>query len=148
LGDTSPGQAKELERLLEQVAERCKIFQGSLKGLGYFKTKRQPRVLFAGIFDAEQLEILANEIDTETEKLGFAKENRSYKPHLTLARIKFLKNKKDFYQLVDQYKSIEFQVMPVNEVIFYQSVLKPAGPVYHPLKTISLKNRNFTCHFR
>jgi 2'-5' RNA ligase len=97
-----------------------------------------PRVLFANIKDGKELQLLASEIDKRLEKLGFELETRPFKPHLTLARIKFLKNKKAFYQAVEKYRETLFQAVPVNELIFYRSILKPEGPEYKELSILKL----------
>jgi 2'-5' RNA ligase len=92
-----------------------------------------PRVLFANIKEGEVLQHLAAEIDSRLAKLGFETETSPFKPHLTLARTKFLKNKKGFYEAVEKYRDTFMQTAKINEIIFYRSILKPEGPVYREL---------------
>jgi len=139
LGDTSAKQVEKIKKQLETIVENFKPFQGVLKGVGYFKTKSQPRILFANIYDAEQLNEIVEGIESKISTLGFAAEQRSFKPHLTLARIKFLKNRKAFYHLIDNYYNAEFQVVPVTELIFFQSKLNSDGPEYQPLQIAKFK---------
>jgi 2'-5' RNA ligase len=138
LGDTLPSQVDEINEELNQVSKQFSSFSFELEGLGFFKNKGMPRVLFANIKQGKELQLLASEIDKRLEKLGFELETRPFKPHLTLARIKFLKNKKAFYQAVEKYRETFFQAVPVNELIFYRSILKPEGPEYKELSILKL----------
>lgn len=130
LGDTLPAQVDEIGEELNQVSKMFSSFSFQLEGLGFFKNKGIPRVLFANITEGEILQQLAAEIENRMLNLGFEPETRPFKPHLTLARIKFLKNKKAFYQDVENYRETFFQPVPINEFVFYRSILKPEGPEY------------------
>ena len=136
LGDTSPVQVERVKSILEETADNFSSFRFDLKGVGFFKRNRQPRVLFVNIEKNIILKQLAAEIDAKLSELGFEKEKREFNPHLTLGRIKFLKNKKAFYQAVEKHQETFFQTASINEIIFYRSILKPEGPEYMPLKII------------
>jgi RNA 2',3'-cyclic 3'-phosphodiesterase len=138
LGDTLPLQVDEIGEELNQVSKKFSSFSFQLEGLDYFKNKGMPRVLFARIKEGEVLQHLAAEIGSRLERFGFETETRPFNPHLTLARIKFLKNKKTFYQAVEEYRNTFFQNAAIYELIFYQSILKPEGPVYQPLGVFAL----------
>jgi 2'-5' RNA ligase len=133
LGDTWPSQVDEVGEELNQAAKLFSSFSFELDGLGFFKNKGMPRVLFANIKEGEVLQHLAAEIDSRLAKLGFETETSPFKPHLTLARTKFLKNKKGFYEAVEKYRDTFMQTAKINEIIFYRSILKPEGPVYREL---------------
>lgn len=138
LGDTWPSQVDEISEELNQAAKLYSPFSFELEGLGIFKNKGMPRVLFANIKEGEELQLLASEIEKRLEKLGFEPESRSFTPHLTLARIKFLKNKKAFYQAVEKYQETFFQPVTIDELVFYRSILKPEGPEYISLNALKL----------
>ena len=133
LGDTSPDQVEKVSEILDSVSRKFKKFSCRLQGFGYFKSKGMPRVLFVKIVDAKILEQLANELNNRLAGIGFEPDPRGFSPHLTLARIRFLKNKQAFYQTVEKYKEDDMQQLIVKELIFYQSILNFSGPVYKPL---------------
>src|SRR5712664_4528770 len=56
------------------------------RGLGFFPNDKHPRVFWAGIEESPSLKTLAADIDNGTEKLGIPREQRTFSPHLTLAR--------------------------------------------------------------
>lgn len=138
-GETTRKQADEIESVLEILSKKFHCFQFNLKGVGYFKRKQQPSVLFVNIENEEVLKQLANEIENEISHMEFENEPKNFKPHLTLARIKFVKIRNAFYSLMDAFKEIDIQVVEVSEIVFYQSILNSSGPEYKPLKTVKLK---------
>lgn len=140
LGDTLPSQVDEIGEELNQAAKLFFAFTFRLEGLGFFKSRGMPRVLFVHINEGEVLQHLADEIDSRLAKLGYQPEKRPFKPHLTLARIKYLKNKKVFYEAVEKYRSTFMQTTEINELVFYRSILKPHGPEYKSIAKIDLNS--------
>jgi len=58
----------------------------AVRGLGWFPNERRPRVFWAGIDGGEALRSLAHATEHAVAELGVPLEERSYSPHLTLAR--------------------------------------------------------------
>lgn len=138
IGDTSAFQVNEIKKVLGEMAMQYPPFTFRLEGLGYFKKRGLPRVLFAKIYEKRVLELLAVEMETRLTELGFVPERRPYKPHLTLARIKFLKNKDAFFRVVENNKYRVQQEVCIKEIILFQSILKPSGPGYRALEVFEL----------
>lgn len=138
VGDTSHGQVEEIKNLLENISNQFGRFSLTLNGLGFFKSKGQPRVLFAKLEYDESLELIYNILEERLSKIGIEKDKRDFKPHLTLARIKYIKNKRLFYSVMEKLKNTYFQKSTVSEIHYFQSVLKPTGPVYQTLKVANL----------
>ncbi|RIJ46840.1 RNA 2',3'-cyclic phosphodiesterase [Maribellus luteus] len=139
LGNTSRFQAEQLSERFAEVASGFTSFEFAVKGVGYFKSKGSPRVLFLKISDSEQLSALASEIETSVVAAGFQEEQKAFRPHLTLGRIKHLGNRNRFCSIVDDLPEALYQRVKVSEFIFYQSILRPEGPVYQPIETFQLK---------
>ena len=60
-----------------------------IKTVGVFPNAKRPRVIWLGIKgDVEPLVRLQEEIDRELLTPGFSKEERPFRPHLTLGRVK------------------------------------------------------------
>ena len=140
LGDTSPVQADQVKTVLRKTADNFSVFQFDLTGVGFFKRNRKPKVLFLNIEKNETLKQLAAETDARLSELGFEKEQRESNPHLTLGRIKFLKDKSRFYETIETYKNHFIQQVKINEVIYYQSILKPAGAEYKSIEKFELNS--------
>jgi 2'-5' RNA ligase len=73
------------------------------------------------------------------KELDVIMEFRAFNPHLTIGRIKHLNDKETLKSLIEQFQNSEMQIIPVNEVILYESILLQSGPVYKPLTKINLE---------
>jgi 2'-5' RNA ligase len=139
LGETSDEQVLKITGLLDDISQNYHRFQFNLKGVGFFKSKNQPRVLFLSVENDLLLKQLAAEIEEMVVSLGFSREEKSFHPHLTLGRIKFIQNKNAFYSLAGELKCAEIQSVTVSEIIYYQSVISSAGAIYKPIHQVHLK---------
>lgn len=138
LGETALSQIETISSELENIARSFSAFQFNLKGLGIFKRKGKPHVLYAKTADSPTLNLLAEEVETSMQKLGFKKKVNDFKPHLTLGRIKHLDQKNKFISLVQKSEQTRLQKVTVSEIIFYQSISNSEGPVYKPIKIVKL----------
>jgi 2'-5' RNA ligase len=59
-----------------------------VKGIGWFPNERRPRVFWAGVDGGEPLRVLARATEQAAAAAGVPTEERSFSPHLTLARIR------------------------------------------------------------
>ncbi|WP_405100506.1 RNA 2',3'-cyclic phosphodiesterase [Oceanobacillus sp. FSL H7-0719] len=63
-----------------------KSFIIELGTIGFFGVENRPRVLWVDVYLSEALRKLQQIVELAAEEAGFAKEQRSYRPHLTLAK--------------------------------------------------------------
>lgn len=138
LGDTSEEKIEEVKNQLSNIADQYAVFSVKLKGIGVFKNLNKPRVLWVGINQYEMLQNLKTLIDKEMTVLGFHAETREFKPHLTLARMKWINDKQKLSQLLEEYKSEFFQQTEIKELIYFESVLRSTGPIYKPIEKYML----------
>lgn len=138
LGEISEKKSFKVKDVLLHFAKKQHPVSVLPQGIGYFRSRGIPKVLFLNIKNREVLQQLANDIDNLLIPLDFEKESRPFNPHLTLARIKFLKNKQAFYEALRLYQDVSLQESLISEIILYQSLLKPEGPVYLELGKYSL----------
>jgi RNA 2',3'-cyclic 3'-phosphodiesterase len=152
LGEISGEKLEEVRKALAEI--KFKEFEAVLSGAGTFSFRRNPRIVWVkvgsrGISDVAALDAprtpksptralrrdkpqglfgLQASIDSALEKIGFAKENR-FMSHLTLARIKYVKDKQEFVDYIDNFnvKKIKFNI---SKFCLKKSDLKISGPVY------------------
>ena len=111
----------------------------SAKGIGIFPNIKRPRVIWAGI--AGQISTLVGlqrELDENLESIGFAKEKRLFKGHLTLGRIKKKIPLKRLSDAIKKFEEFESEIFTADQIILFKSVLKPSGPVYTKLLIANL----------
>lgn len=88
-GDTPVSQIETLSQAARRAASTVHPFEIIVKDCGAFPPRGQPRVLWLGIEDpAGQLGKLQQALEDECAKAGFAREVRSFHPHLTIARLR------------------------------------------------------------
>lgn len=133
LGDTDEKKIAVLKSMLSDTCTGFGEFDFNLNGTGIFKNFRDPRVLWVGIRSAERL-IQLNKIIAEGLKfIGFETEERQFNPHLTLGRIKSVKDTENLKILLENYRDVQFQTVHINDVILFESILRQTGPIYKPL---------------
>lgn len=138
LGDTEEEMIPRVRTQVDNLVDQFTSFYINLSGLGVFKNINKPRVLWAGIYQYETLKEIKERIENEMVALGFPKEEREFRPHLTMARLKWINDKEKLKSLLEEYQNEDFQQVKINEIIYYESILKPSGPVYKPLEKIIL----------
>jgi 2'-5' RNA ligase len=80
----------------------------------------KPRMLFAGVHAGQELGTLARQVEESLEPLGVAREQRSYTPHITLARIGD-KSMGAVREHIANMKNPDFGTFDVSEFHLYSS---------------------------
>ena len=137
LGNVPFKQVAEITKAIETASKGIPPFHLEISGLGEFPNLKQPRVLWVGIKgEIDKLVSWQQNIDLALASLGFAKEERPFVPHLTLARIRqgaSPKERKSFGELV---MSTSFEIsypFDVEAVSLMRSQLTLAGAIYSRL---------------
>ena len=142
LGNVPVEQVEEIGQAVDCACESLAPFHISLAGLGCFPNVRRPRVIWIGIGgDLETLARLQHSVDSELNRIGFKPERRSFKPHLTLARIRDNarpSEREEMGMLISAEQVATTVSMTVREVSLMRSDLKPSGAVYSRLAAIRL----------
>lgn len=128
-GDISSSQAQQIISATEEKLDNYHSFPLHVKGTGVFPNIEYMRVVWLGIEDPQIFSKLQMDIDQEFVKMGFKKE-RSYIPHLTIARVKGPKNKELLADTIKKLQDIEIGNMTVEKLVLKKSELTPVGPIY------------------
>ena len=131
------------ERLDELKDALCGIpasgaIEVQIRGLGWFPNPHHPKVFWAGIKTGKELEQLAAATESATEKLGIARENRAFSPHLTLARIREVAPLAPLRQAVAKLESPDFGKFTATEFRLYLSEPGASGSVYTNLQSFPI----------
>jgi RNA 2',3'-cyclic 3'-phosphodiesterase len=133
LGDTEESVIKKLSAALEKRCQGYGNFDLIIKGAGVFKSLNDPRVIWTGVHSSEKLAGLNMLVRHCLEDSGIESENRPFRPHLTLGRIRSLNPHNGLESLIQKNKGIELQNTAVSEIILFESILLKTGAVYNPL---------------
>ena len=137
-GDTKEDIINNIRNTFRNIAGTIKPFEIKIKGFGFFGNSRFPRVLWFGIEFPDNLDLIYENIQKELEPLGYQSEDKKFKPHLTIGRIKDFKNKRLLLDLVEKYNNTLILRNQVKEFVLYESILKKEGPVYIPIEKFKL----------
>ena len=100
---------------------------------------RQLRVFWLDIEDPTgRLVELQRGLTDALVDLGMRPEARGYKPHLTLARVKYAPDADAIRQVVAGFASADFGTQYADEVVVYSSVNSREGMVYAPIASAPL----------
>lgn len=139
-GDADENQIEKLFSITEKIAGEISNFELKISNTGVFPNAKKARVLWIDVFnETGNLAKINRELETECEKIGFVREKRNYKPHLTIARLRELQFSSD---LVKKHLEYNFEpvLFEVSEIVIYESKLQPTGSIYTKLKTYRFKN--------
>ena len=139
LGDTEEGLVDDIERIMKDSIKDVEPFEVQLKGTGAFPNLNYMKVVWVGLEGADPLISISKILDREISKLGFKKEKRGFRPHVTLARVKGPKNKKILADVINEYKDVDFGVKIVDCIRLKKSVLHREGPTYSTVREVKFK---------
>ncbi len=140
LGPIEETKEKLIAEALEKAIRPFPRFAILARGMGVFPDIRRARVLWVGL-EGERLAPLASEVEGALEILGFAREKREFRPHLTIGRWRSFNGRPESLgNELEKREACDFGQSWVDEVVFFQSVLRPEGAIYHPLSVIRLSH--------
>ena len=139
LGKTETSEIANVTETLEQIAQTTKAFDITIENLGIFGSRYQPRVIWAGIEKSVSLLSLGENILNKLDKLGFKRDRQNFVPHITLGRIKHIRDKAHLKQVIDTNKPHLLQHDQLKSFYLYESILTPEGPQYKVVKSFFLQ---------
>ncbi len=142
LGETPEDSVKEISEKLSSVAAHHKPLRIKLHGVGVFPDRKRPRVIWIDLLDAEGLLKIKEQVEKVIITLGFNEENRSFSPHLTIGRIRELKDRGRLLKDVETLKDKDFGNIDVKKISLMRSDLKPTGAQYTALAEFNLNKED------
>lgn len=130
VGEVSDKQAAALQAALHGVDGAS--FALALRGVGRFppSIKKAPRVLWAGVDAPPELLALQAQIEQTVRTLGLPPDNKPFKPHFTLARLKTHKPTPEADAFLQAHAHFTVEPFAVSEFVLIESKLSPQGPHY------------------
>lgn len=148
LGDVKEENIPAVRSKLKYISKMFNEFESLLKGVGVFKDFYHPKVLWLGLRNCTEFETIKNEIENSLGDLGFEVDYRKFTPHLTIGRFKEAGSVKELQKLVNANQDRYFQVIPVKEIILFESLLKNEGPEYKIIESFPLGKEEEFKEFR
>ncbi len=138
LGDTEEKRIEDIEGVMVQSVQDTEPFEMAIKGTGAFPNPNYMKVIWVGLENAQGLIDISRNLDSELSKLGFKREKKGFRPHITLARVKGPRNKNVLSQVLKDYGEESFGTQKVDCIRLKKSVLSREGPTYSIIKEVKL----------
>jgi 2'-5' RNA ligase len=129
-GETDEKQIPAIINAVQAATAKTKPFTLKIADTGIFGSRYDPRVVWFGIQKHPELELLAQNLFASLEQCGWEPDRQNFVPHLTIGRIKELKDKPLFQKIIGKYNTLEVQEENVSEITLYESILRREGPLY------------------
>ncbi len=141
LGDIRRSAIGPICDAVSRVARRHRPFSVELGEAGLFPPRGAPRVFWVGLAgDLDSLTSFHRDVEDSLGELGFERDRRGFRPHLTVARIRNSSPKEDRDSLLEAVRSagpIQGRI-DVDAVHLIRSTLTPEGPIYERIASIRL----------
>ena len=131
LGEVEDRQIAQICAMVAETTAAHQSFQLSVERAGCFPTPRRPRILWAGIGNgADALVALHGDLEKPLTKLGYRREERRYKPHITLGRVRSSAPADGLAKALAQQATWKGGETLVRELHVMSSELTSRGPNY------------------
>lgn len=131
LGDTESAAVAAVDEVLQTAAARRTPVTLRIGGLGAFPSLRRANILWVGVAADAELASLQRELEPALSRLGFPREQRPFRPHITIGRARSGAQAFDIERLGGL---LDYEAMiTVDTVELMQSVMGPGGSRYETL---------------
>lgn len=137
LGEISDKQQESINQIIREVAGTITDFKIKLESLGAFPNVSRARIIWVGSEQVpEELKQIVEQLETKIAKLGIPKEERPFRAHITIGRIKHNLIPSVLEKEVGKINNLEFNARGIT---LFQSTLGRLGPTYTALRETSFK---------
>ena len=138
LGNVSLLGLNDIYKEMSAVTQQSP-FEIDFKELSAFPNLKAPRVIWLGVDKGrEEVKKLSSLIEEGLSKLGFEREGKEFRAHLTLGRVRSAKNKDRLVESLEKVKIEDFSPIWVEKITLMESTLTREGPIYTPLRHFTL----------
>jgi len=137
-GNVAVDRIPSISAAASRAVAEFSTFPIAIGNTGVFPRPSRAQVLWIGVTDISgKLSALQERLENECAAEGFPKEDRAYRPHLTIARIR---KPEGVRRLADAHLQMQFNPTEIElkELILFRSELSPKGSKYtaisrHPI---------------
>jgi 2'-5' RNA ligase len=138
LGETEESLVGEIIERMRTSSEGVRPFRLRLQGMGAFPSMSSIRVVWVGMEDGRPMADLAARVDAAFLDIGFERDRKGFKPHLTVARARSGKGIEAIQDLIAANATTDFGEYAIDRITLKKSVLTPQGPQYSSIEEVPL----------
>ncbi len=140
LGDTPLPVVGDIGRALQESLELPGRWGVRMSGAGSFGPRKNPRVIWVGFEDSTMFDLLKGKLDRVLQACGIPPVEQPFRPHLTLGRIRSLKDLEGFYSSIGEIQEKFNQLVKFERLVFFRSEPGQAGPRYTSLLEMEFRD--------
>ncbi|MCD6235636.1 MAG: RNA 2',3'-cyclic phosphodiesterase [Thaumarchaeota archaeon] len=127
-----------LDLVLENAKQvKFKSFKVEVKGVGYFPGGSRVNVVWLGVEDPSNgLKGILDQLLEKLTRLGFRYDDRGFTPHLTIGRVKYVRNKQAVLAKIAEFREAYFGEQVIDSFKVKKSTLTSRGPIYEDLLVV------------
>jgi 2'-5' RNA ligase len=131
LGEQPESAVPPLRAALSAAATGHAPLMLALRGLGAFPNLRAPRIVWLGVEPDPKLELLQHDLARVCGELGYERDARAFRPHITLGRARTRLGAGAARALAKAARAVDyFGVVEARTVDLMESRLLPSGARY------------------
>ncbi|MEN6356528.1 MAG: RNA 2',3'-cyclic phosphodiesterase [Armatimonadota bacterium] len=139
LGNVDEAVLPDVISAVEEGAQGFSPFDLAISSVGAFPNPARARVVWVGSADGrEKLAELARSIDKKLVEMGFEKEDKPFKAHITIGRVKTSRFLRALAEGIGKVDANNLGTQRVSGVAVMRSNLGREGPTYTPIQVIDL----------
>jgi 2'-5' RNA ligase len=137
LGDTDSRLVDDIREALKRVCAEVEPFDVEFAGVGAFPNARRPRVVWAGVkAGTQELAKLAGKVADALLPLGFQKEDKPFRAHITIGRVKDERKVSMLTPALENTETGALGRFQAASIALMQSDLRREGPIYSVLAEV------------
>lgn len=142
LGDIDGSQLPAITSQMDAATATTAPFSLTANGVGVFPNPRRARVWWVGVAgDTDRLRMLQSNLETRLTTAGLGKSSRNFKAHLTIGRTRQRIDANTVGTSLGTLQDAASGSFRVDQLVLFQSILKPAGAKYTRLHISHLAKR-------
>ena len=132
LGDVEEKTIPDIQIAAEKI--KFNSFEVELNGLGCLPNFSYINAIYVGVTSGfADLKAVASNIESLSGQFDFKKEKRPFRAHLTIGRVKRIRDKNPLIDKLKENEKTEFGKIIVNSFKLKKSDRTPQGPIYTDL---------------
>ncbi len=138
LGEIEDNKVAQIKGHLLPIESKYKPLNLTTTEIDAFPNRKRARVIVVGLKnEVDIINDIFQDIENFLEKLGFEKESRLFKPHITLGRIRTP------MPLLERFiPRMEEKTFKVEDLVLFKSTLTNKGAIYDPIWKIKLGGKD------
>lgn len=134
LGEVGDADMANVCRVVADAAGLVEPFDFQVRGIQAVPARGNLSMFWGGATDPEgRMAAMFEVVESALAELGFAREQREFRPHVTLGRVKYARDGRALRAAAARMAAADFGCVAADGLVVYSSQLTPDGPIYAPM---------------